>query len=122
PEEVAFQLYTSGTTGLPKGVMLTNANFFQGVDGVSEQWRITPDSVNLAMMPTFHIAGAGWGMVGLYFGCTTVVLRDVDPAQILDLIPRYRITNAFMVPVVIQFLLMTPGVEDTDFSSLRTVV
>src|SRR3546814_770643 len=58
--DVAFQLYTSGTTGLPKGVMLTNDNFFKGVTGTAEQWRFTPDSVNLAMMPTFHIAGAGW--------------------------------------------------------------
>src|SRR3546814_18464669 len=54
------------------------------------QWRFTPDSVNLAMMPTFHIAGAGWAMVGLYFGCRTVVLRDIDPAQILRVIPAKR--------------------------------
>jgi long-chain acyl-CoA synthetase len=120
--DVAFQLYTSGTTGLPKGVMLTNDNFFKGVAGLADQWRFTPDSVNLAMMPTFHIAGAGWGMVGLCFGCRTVVLRDVDPAAILRLIPEKGITNAFMVPAVIQFLLMTPGVDDVDFSTLRALV
>jgi long-chain acyl-CoA synthetase len=74
------------------------------------------------MMPMFHIAGAGWSMVGLHWGCLTVVLRDIDPARILQLIPQHRITNAFMVPAVIQFLLMTPGVEDTDFSSLRALV
>jgi long-chain acyl-CoA synthetase len=78
--------------------------------------------VNLAMMPMFHIAGAGWSMVGLYFGCATVVLRDVDPVAILAAIPAQRITNAFMVPAVIQFLLVTPGVESTDFSSLRALV
>jgi len=121
-EDVAIQLYTSGTTGLPKGVMLTNDNFFKGVAGIAEQWRFTPDSVNLAMMPTFHIAGAGWGLVGLYFGCRTVVLRDIDPGEILRVIPAKGITNAFMVPAVIQFLLMTPGVETTDFSTLRAIV
>ena len=120
--DVAFQLYTSGTTGLPKGVMLTNDNFFSGVIGIAGQWRFTEDSVNLAMMPMFHIAGAGWSMVGLYFGCATVVLRDVDPVAILAAIPGHRVTNAFMVPAVIQFLLVTPGVESTDFSSLRALV
>jgi long-chain acyl-CoA synthetase len=51
-----------------------------------------------------------------------VVLRDIDPARILEVIPEFGVTNAFMVPAVIQFLLLTPGVESTDFSSLRTLV
>ena len=121
-EDVAFQLYTSGTTGLPKGAMLTNDNFFAGVAGLADQWRFTDDSVNLAMMPLFHIAGAGWSMVGLHRGCRTVVLREVDPAEILRVIPEFGVTNAFMVPAVIQFLLATPGVESTDFSTLRALV
>ncbi|MBI2708848.1 MAG: long-chain-fatty-acid--CoA ligase [Actinobacteria bacterium] len=121
PEDVAFQLYTSGTTGLPKGVMLTNHNFFGGAIEVSESWGISADSVNLAAMPMFHIAGSGWSMVGLYHGCRLVVLRDIDPAAILRLIPEHGITNAFLVPAVIQFLLLTPGVDRTDFSSLHTI-
>ncbi len=67
-DDIAFQLYTSGTTGLPKGVMLSNTNFFQGLPGVAGQWQITSDSVSMAMMPMFHIAGAGWAMVGLAHG------------------------------------------------------
>ncbi len=120
--DIAFQLYTSGTTGLPKGAMLTNDNFFAGVVGIAGQWRFTEASVNQAMMPMFHIAGAGWAMVGLYYGCATVVLRDIDPAAVLAAIPAHGVTNAFMVPAVIQFLLATPGVESTDFSSLRALV
>ncbi len=122
PDDIALQLYTSGTTGLPKGVMLTNSNFFALVHNIASEWRFTADSMNLAVMPMFHIAGSGWALCGLYAGCTNIVLRDVDPVAILDAIPRHRVTNILLVPAVIQFVLMTPGVDETDFSSLRILV
>ena len=123
PGDVAFQLYTSGTTGLPKGVMLTTSNLLTAWSNINDAWVFEPGrSVNLALMPMFHIAGLGWSTAGLFFGCRTVVLRDVDPREILDVISKERVTHAFMVPAVIQFLLMTPGVEEADFSSLRKLV
>ena len=73
-------------------------------------------------MPMFHIAGAGWAMLGLLHGCQTVLLRDVDPARILELIPEFGVTNAFIVPAVIQFLLLTPDAVETDFATLRAIV
>jgi long-chain acyl-CoA synthetase len=121
-DDIAFLMYTSGTTGSPKGVMLSNGNYFTKAAGTSAAWRFDATSVNLAVMPMFHMAGSGWALVGLYEGATTVVLRDVDPPAILDAVARHRITNMLLVPAVIQFLLSTPGVEHTDFSSVRAIV
>jgi long-chain acyl-CoA synthetase len=121
-DDTAFLMYTSGTTGRPKGVMLTNGNYFSKTTGVVDKWRFDADSVSLVVMPMFHMAGSGWALIGLYQGCKTVVLRDVDPAAILDAIARHRITNMLLVPAVIQMLLAAPGVEDTDFSSVRAIV
>ena len=119
--DVAMQLYTSGTTGLPKGAMLTNDNVLCLV--AANRWfELRPDhSVNLAVMPLFHIGGLGWSVAGLTFGCRTVVLPDADVHKLLAAI-RGGATHAFVVPVVVQFLLEVPGVEPSDFASMRKLV
>jgi long-chain acyl-CoA synthetase len=119
--DVVIQLYTSGTTGLPKGVMITNDNFFAGLDEIAATWELGPGAVNLAVMPMFHIAGSGWALFGLAQGCRTVLIREVDAQQILRAIPEYGVTSALFVPAVIQLLITTPGVEDVDFSTLRVI-
>jgi long-chain acyl-CoA synthetase len=122
PNDVGFQLYTSGTTGLPKGVMLTNSNLFSLLPTAAPDWGFREDSVNLVAMPLFHIGGSGYATVGFFVGCHTILMREVDPAAMLALIPEKRVTNMFAVPAVLQFMLMVPGVNEMDFSSLETVV
>jgi len=122
PDDTCYQLYTSGTTGLPKGVELTNRNLLSAMDVGREVWSFDADSVNLVAMPLFHISGSGWGIAAFYAGGVNVLLREVNPAEILRLVQKHRVTNALFVPAVLQVLLGTPGVEDTDFSSLRKVV
>jgi acyl-CoA synthetase (AMP-forming)/AMP-acid ligase II len=121
-QETCYQLYTSGTTGVPKGVELSNANFFGMMPVTSKSWGFDTDSINLVAMPLFHIAGSGWGLIGLFNGATNVILRDVDPNKILSLIEEQRITNVLFVPALLQFLLMNPATANTDFSSLRSIV
>jgi long-chain acyl-CoA synthetase len=121
-DDTCYQLYTSGTTGLPKGVELTHRNLLSCMHVGARAWSFDADSVNLVAMPLFHIAGSGWGVAGFYSGATNVLLREVDPAEILRAISKHRVTNALLVPAVLQILLSTPGLEDTDFSSLRTMV
>ena len=102
--------------------MLTSANLAALVPAASEALGLDENTVSLVAMPLFHVAGAGWALFGLMNGAHNVMLRDVDLAVILDTIPRYGITHAVFVPAVLQFMLATPGVEDTDFSTLETIV
>jgi long-chain acyl-CoA synthetase len=122
PDDVAIQLYTSGTTGLPKGALTTNRNLLTVVDGASPLWSFDAESVNLVAMPLFHIAGSGWALAGLYNGAETILQREIDPATILSAIAAHRVTNAILVPAVLQMVLNSPGADDTDFTSLRKVV
>ncbi|MEY2626832.1 MAG: hypothetical protein RJB08_591 [Actinomycetota bacterium] len=122
PDDVAFQLYSSGTTGRPKGVMLTNNNFFALMPMATQMWELNADSMNMIAMPLFHIGGGGWATAGMFTGCTSVIVRDLDPAAVVKLIPERRITHAFLVPAVLQFMLAVPDVDKGNFSSLQVFV
>ncbi|WP_040494450.1 long-chain-fatty-acid--CoA ligase [Ilumatobacter nonamiensis] len=122
PDGTAFQLYSSGTTGRPKGVMLSNTNFFSLLPLAKDIWELDGDSINLTAMPLFHIGGGGWATAGMYEGCTSVIFRELDPAALIELIEKEGITHAFLVPAVLQFMLMVPGVEEADYSSLKVFV
>ena len=121
PDEVSMQLYTSGTTGLPKGVMLTNANLSTAIAEAGITFSITEDTVSLVAMPLFHIGGSGWALCAMSRGGRSIILRDVDPTLLLELIATERITEMFVVPAVLMLLLVTPALVDTDLSSLRLI-
>ncbi len=121
PDEVSMQLYTSGTTGLPKGVMLTNANLSTAIAESGITFHIADDTVSLVAMPLFHIGGSGWALCAMSRGGRSIILRDVDPALLLELIAVERITEMFVVPAVLMVLLATPTLAATDLSSLRLV-
>ena len=119
PDDVALLLYTSGTTGLPKGVMLTNEGMSFTTRLGAETWGMSCDSVNLVAMPMFHIGGIGYGLSTMANGGHTVLMREVDTQAIIETIATYGVTHSFFVPAVVQLLLNTPGVETADLSSLE---
>jgi len=121
--DVAIQMYTSGTTGHPKGAQLSHDNLLTLLPSGLKQWGNWHErDVSLVCMPLFHIGGSGWGLVGLFGGVANVLTRDFDPPAILRLIEQYRITKAIFVPAMMLFLLQVPQARDTDFSSLDLIL
>ncbi len=122
--DIAIQLYTSGTTGKPKGAMLSHANFLNlvqtGNAADKPEWnRWSTDDVSLVAMPIFHIGGSGWGVMGLYHGARGVIAREFDPTKVLDFFEHSGITKLFMVPAAMQFVVRQPRARTVDFSRLK---
>ena len=124
PRDIAIQLYTSGTTGKPKGAMLSHANLLNlatsGNEAERPDWnKWAPEDVSLVAMPVFHIGGSGWGILGVYHGAKGVIAREFDPTKVLDFFEQSGITKLFMVPAAMQFVVRQPRAKTTDFSRLK---
>jgi fatty-acyl-CoA synthase len=119
----AIQLYTSGTTGNPKGVQLTNGNymsFFQAAQDA--RWgEFDAGEVNLVAMPNFHVAGTNMGLNTLAQGGFGVVLKTVTPDGVFDMIEKFRVANMFLVPAVILMLVQHPRIRTTDISCVKRI-
>jgi long-chain acyl-CoA synthetase len=118
--DVAVQMYTSGTTGLPKGVLTTQRNLAAAYLS-ADVWSFDSRSVSLTPLPMFHIGGIGWAYLGLVSGATTILVSEFDARQVIDLLERERVTNAVFVPTILQMLAAVPGAAERDYSSLRSI-
>jgi acyl-CoA synthetase (AMP-forming)/AMP-acid ligase II len=120
-DSVLFQLYSSGTTGRPKGVLITNANLRYSQLSGRLLYGMNEHTVNLVPSPLFHIGGAGYALTALSQGGKTVLVPDAKPATLLQAIQQHRVTHAFLVPTLVQDILRAPQLEETDLSSLQLV-
>ncbi len=123
PEELSVIMYTSGTTGHPKGVMLSHENIWLSNVAMLSWIDIHADDVTLAFSPLFHIAGLNF-MIGITWmrGGEVVLHRSFDPQATLDDIVRYQVKTLFGVPAMFIALSQLPTFVDADLSTVRIAV
>lgn len=128
PSDDCLQLYTSGTTGLPKGVRLTNDNLFkaplsaQRTGENSPIREIGPNDVILLCLPHAHVAGSVLGIFGLAMGAKLIICRDFVPADIVATIEREQVTLTLMVPVMVRGLIGAMEKTGLACKSLKTIL
>ncbi|XP_074572586.1 4-coumarate--CoA ligase 3-like [Curcuma longa] len=127
PDDVVALPYSSGTTGLPKGVMLTHRSLItsvaQQVDGENPNLYFHHDDVLLCVLPLFHIYSLNSVLLcGLRAGASILLVRKFEISSVLELVQRYRVTIAPFVPPIVLEFVKSPLVDAYDLSSIRTVM
>jgi long-chain acyl-CoA synthetase len=118
--QVVLQIYTSGTSGTPKGVLLTHGNLATKIPRAAEGWGFTEGTVSLLATPLFHVGGLGWGLAGLYSGARTIIVGSVPASVLVGILHTERVTHSFLVPTLIQRLCDEAG--DARFPDLQAIV
>jgi acyl-CoA synthetase (AMP-forming)/AMP-acid ligase II len=122
-EDAALILYSSGTTGLPKGVMLTHHNLKASALQLLSGDLAREDDVLVAVSPFFHVVGLhGILNLGLIAGATTVIVKRFDLRRFLEAVQTYHMSSAFLTPPVVNELIKNPLVGEYDLSSLRNIL
>lgn len=121
-DRCVLQLYTSGTTGQPKGVMLSNRNLYglrAGVEAAGYDWSaLDINDRGLVAMPIAHIAGSGYLAMTMHGGIPAQFIPEFTPDAVLDTIDD-GVSHIFLVPTAIQMVINTPRAAQTDFSGLK---
>ncbi len=119
PSPIATILYTSGTTGLPKGVILSHKNILANVAGCCEHFRFDSSNVLLGILPFFHTFALTTTLIlPLSIGATTVLMRRFEPSATIEAIARHKVTTVVAVPSMFRALMKSLARGGADLSSL----
>lgn len=122
-EDLAGLFYTGGTTGFPKGVMLSHANMVSSALAARAEGIAAPGGTYLHVAPMFHLADMGVAMAHWFEGNTHSVVSAFNPEVVLDTLERDRVTCMVLVPTMLQLLVEHPAMQrPRDLSSLKTIV
>jgi long-chain acyl-CoA synthetase len=121
PDDLAALFYTSGTTGHPKGVMLSHANLLANAYHILASMTWQDEEVYLHACPMFHIADGPTSHFITWLGGTHVIIPGFKPDLALEVMERERVTATLLIPTMINFLIHHPDVEKRDLSTLRRI-
>jgi long-chain acyl-CoA synthetase len=121
-DALASMMYSSGTTGRPKGVTTTVGGFLWAVDAFGALFDVSPASVSLVPTPYYHIAAGGWSLIALAAGGRIVQFTEVTPQNMLGQLVGFKATHVIMVPTVMQLFITSPEASAADYSSVEHVV
>ena len=121
PEETAVLLFTAGTTGLPKAVMLSHASFTSFMLTSMDPPDPDTEESTILTLPLYHVAGLQAALAGVFGGRTIILQHQFEPHEWMALVQKHRVERALIVPTMLKLLLDHPEFDRHDLSSLRVV-
>ncbi len=122
PDDTVVQMYTSGTTGFPKGVELDHGSVLACVRSMMGLNRWGDAEVALVTAPLFHTAGSAWAHCALQSGGTVVLLEELSPDTVLWALEDHAVSQALLVPTLIRMVQESPHCQQADFSRLKRIL